>query len=90
MVLSNQLKNIEGEPLFIIVKFAAEDIWDHYWMEDPKVTGVINDHNACTSHTGITIDAPCEALTEEQANAWLKHYQASNPSVGYAVCPLIN
>ena len=88
-MLQNQIKDKDGNPLFVIVKNAEDNIWEYHWEDDPKQTGVIEDHNAVHTHTGSSIGLPIEGLTQEQAQQWLEKMQEYNPSVGYAICPLI-
>ena len=88
-MLQNQVKDKDDKPLFVIVKYAEDNIWEYHWEDDPKQTGVIKDHNAAYTHTGKEIGLPYGGMTEEQAQAWLKKMWEYNPSAGYAVCPLI-
>lgn len=89
MSLSNQVKNENNEPLFVIVKHAGSSHWEHYFVDDPVRTGVVDDHNAAYTYTGEELNLPKCGLTKEQAQEWLVKMNQSNPSVGYDICPLI-
>jgi hypothetical protein len=89
-LLQNQIKNENNEPLFVIVKNSSTAHWEHYFVEDPKETGVVDEFNAAYTYTGKQIGLPFSGLTKEQSQEWLLKMNEHNPSVGYDICPLIN
>ncbi len=74
---------------FVIVKYASEGYWHHYFKQDPKRMGVSVTFSACYTYSGR--EAKLEPFYEslEQAQSDLSRIRELNPSVGYDICPLL-
>lgn len=67
---------------FIIVKYAADEVWEHYWEEDPKETGVYAIHSAHFSYSGKSVGLKSSYATPEEAVSDLNAINSNNPSGG--------
>ncbi len=82
------LKHNKKPPAFVVVKHANER-WNHYWEEDPKITGVTIVHSAADSHTGQQLGISPSYYNQEDAQMACIKMNHHNPSGNYAVCPLL-
>lgn len=75
---------------YVIVKYAQDSVWGHYFLDDPK-QGVHLSHSAFDTPTGkdCNVKLSYESYEQEQALRDLENINAANPVGSYALCPLI-
>ena len=78
----------ETNKRWMIVKGAAETHWPHYFETNPA-DGLHLSYSAFNTHTGKLLCIENYYTDLDRANHSLKDIISTNPSVGYAVVPVL-
>lgn len=74
---------------FIIVKYAQDGAWEHYWEEDPKESGIHPWASAHLSYSGQAVGLKPSYESVEAAQTDLNAINSCNPVGQYALCPIV-
>lgn len=85
----NFVTDENGEVQYTIAKYADENYWRSYWGDKcPMTYGVYRSESAYHTYTGASLGIP-EYGSLEEMQKHLKIIIEENPTVGYAICPVI-